>query len=92
MSHQQNVTVPDHVWKVIAFISEEKNLSLSGAIVYCAEKGASVVLEEINKLEIAKKLVDARRERETKLSSPICLKPDGTTKTLCSKSQGRKNL
>ena len=78
MSHQQNVTIPDHVWEVITFISEEKNLSLSRAIVYCAEKGVSVVLEEMNKLEVAKKLVDARREKEAKPSNPICLEPDGT--------------
>ncbi len=64
MSVQLTVTLPDDVAETLQVFAQEKRRSQSAIVLYLVEKGLPIALEELNKLEVAKKLIDARKKRE----------------------------
>ncbi|NET29991.1 ribbon-helix-helix protein, CopG family [Okeania sp. SIO1I7] len=66
MSIQFSITLPDDVADIIQMLVKEKGRSQSAIVLYLIEKGIPSALEETNKLEITKKLIAAREEKEAK--------------------------
>jgi len=66
MSANFSITVPDHIHEIVMLMAKEKGLSQSSACVFLMEKGIASALEETNKLEVVKKLIAAREEKEAK--------------------------
>ncbi len=66
MSTQTTITLPDDIMEVIGLLEEEKGRSRSAIIIHLIEKGISPALEEVNKIEVTRKLVE---ERKTKKNS-----------------------
>ena len=65
MSVQFSITLPDDVAEIIQMIVKEKGRSQSAIVLYLIEKGLPGALEELNKLEITRKLIAAREKRES---------------------------
>ena len=64
MSTQTTITLPDDIMEVIGLLEEEKGRSRSAIIIHLIEKGISPALEEVNKIEVTRKLVEERKTKK----------------------------
>ncbi|MGD1805830.1 hypothetical protein ACP6PL_10380 [Dapis sp. BLCC M126] len=68
MSIQTSITIPDDLAAIIEMLEIEKGRSKSQIIIYLIEKGIVPAMEEINKIETVKSLIE-KKTKENSLTS-----------------------
>ena len=58
-----SVAVPDDLMEVIEIISEQSGKSLSSSLIYLAERGVPLVVEEMKSIEVFKDLIAERKAK-----------------------------
>ncbi|NET40853.1 hypothetical protein [Okeania sp. SIO2B3] len=60
-----SVAVPDDLMEVVRMLSEHSGKSMSSSLIYIAERGAPIIIDELNKFEIYKEAVAKRKAKES---------------------------
>lgn len=69
MSIQTSITIPDDLAEIIEMLEAEKGRSKSAIIIYLIEKGVPPAMEEINKIGIARSIIEERKTKAGKDST-----------------------
>lgn len=59
-----SVAVPDDLMEVVKMLSEHSGKSMSSSLIYIAERGAPIIIDELNKFEVYKEAVAKRKAKE----------------------------
>lgn len=59
-----SVAVPDDLMEVVKMLSEHFGKSMSSSLIYIAERGAPIIIDELNKFEVYKEAVAKRKAKE----------------------------
>ncbi|MEM1172336.1 MAG: hypothetical protein AAGJ08_25470 [Cyanobacteria bacterium P01_H01_bin.35] len=59
-----SVAVPDDLMEVVKMLSEHSGKSMSSSLIYIAERGAPIIIDELNKFEMYKETVAKRKAKE----------------------------
>ncbi|NET79729.1 hypothetical protein [Okeania sp. SIO1F9] len=61
-----SVAVPDDLMEIVKIVAEHSGKSMSSSLIYLAERGAPIFIEEMNKFEAYKALAAKRKAEENK--------------------------